>query len=48
MVDRFEMMPCNSEQVVNRAVYREKSLRLSRRFESTHLAFLLPGGVVCK
>ncbi len=46
MVDRFEMMTCNSEQVVNRAVDREKSLNLCRRFESTHLAFLLPGVLV--
>ena len=30
MVDRFEMMTCNSEQVVNRAVDREKLLNLFR------------------
>ena len=30
MVDRFEMMTCDSEQVVNRAVDRGKSLGLSR------------------
>ena len=30
MVDRFEMMACNSEQVVNRTVDREESLNLSR------------------
>ena len=30
MVDRFEMMTSNSEQIVNRAVDREKSLGLSR------------------
>ncbi len=46
MMDRFEMMTCDSEQVVNRAVDREKSLQLFRRFESTHLAFLLPGVLV--
>ena len=41
MVDRFEMMTCNSEQVVNRSVGGEKSLNLCRRFEAPHLAFLL-------
>ena len=46
MVDRFEMMTCNSEQVVNRAVDREKSLNLYRRFEATHLTFLLPSVLV--
>ena len=46
MVDRSEMMTCNSEQVVNRALDREKSLNLCRRFEATHLAFLLPGALV--
>jgi hypothetical protein len=30
MVNRFEMMPSYSEQVVNRAVDREKSLNLCR------------------
>jgi hypothetical protein len=30
MMDRFEMMTSNSEQVVNRAVDREKSLELGR------------------
>ena len=45
-MDRFEMMTCNSEQVVNRTVDREKSLNLCRRFEATHLAFLLPGVLV--
>ena len=46
MVDRFEMMTCNSEQVVNRPMDREKSLNLCRRFEATHLAFLLPSVLV--
>ena len=45
-MDRFEMMTGNSEQVLNRAVDREKSLNLCRRFEATHLAFLLPGVLV--
>ena len=40
------MVTCNSEQVVNRAVDREKSLNLYRQFETTHLAFLLPGVLV--
>ena len=30
MVDCFEMVTCNSEQVLNRAVDREKSLNLCR------------------
>jgi hypothetical protein len=30
VVDRFEMMKCGSEQVLNRAVDREKSLNLFR------------------
>ena len=30
MVDRFEMMTANSEQVVNRPVDREKALEVSR------------------
>ncbi len=46
MMDRLEMMPSYSKQIVNRAVDREKSLHLSRRFEATHLAFLLPGVLV--
>jgi hypothetical protein len=46
MVDRFETMTCNAEQVVNLAVDREESLNLCRRFEATHLAFLLPGVLV--
>ncbi len=46
MVDRFEMMTSNSEQIVNRAVDREKSLNLCRRLEATHLVFLLPGVLV--
>jgi len=45
-VDRFEMMTCYSEQVVNRAVDREKSLHVCRRFETTHPAFLLPSVLV--
>jgi hypothetical protein len=36
-VERFEMMTCNSEQVVNLAVDREKSLNLCRRFETTQI-----------
>ena len=40
------MVPCNSKHVVNRAVDREKSLNLCRRFEATHLAFLLRGVLV--
>ena len=43
MVDRFEMVTSDSEQVVKRTVDREKALGLSRWFEPTHLAFLLPG-----
>ena len=46
MVDRFEMMTSDSEQVVNGAVDAEKSLDLGRCFESTHLAFLLSGVLV--
>ena len=46
MVDRFEVMMRHSEQVLNRAVDREKSLGLSRRLEATHPAFLLPGVLV--
>ncbi len=42
-MDRFEVMPSYSEQIVNRAVDREKSLNLCRRFEATHLPFLLTG-----
>ena len=30
MVDRFEMMTCNSEQIVNRTVDRKELLNLSR------------------
>jgi hypothetical protein len=40
------MMTRNSEQVVNRAVDREKSSNLCRRFEATHLTFLLAGTLV--
>ena len=40
------MVTFNSEQVVNRAVDREKSLNLYRRFEATHLTFLLPSVLV--
>jgi len=40
------MMTGDSEQVLNRAVDREESLNLCRRFEATHLAFLLPGVLV--
>ena len=40
------MMTCDSEQVVNSVVDREKSLNLCRRFEATHLASLLPGVLV--
>ncbi len=29
-MDRFEMMTCDPEQVVNRAVDREESLKLCR------------------
>ena len=36
-MERFEMMTCNSEQVVNLAVDREKSLNLCRRFETTQI-----------
>ena len=46
LMDRFEVMPSYSEQVLNRAVDREKSLNLCRRLEATHLAFLLPGVLV--
>jgi len=46
MMDRFEMMSCNSEQVLNRPVDREKSFHMGRRFEASHLAFLLPGVLV--
>ena len=45
-MNRFEMMTGHSEQVMNRAVDGEKSLHLSRRFEATHLAFLLSGVLV--
>ena len=45
-MDCLEMMTPHSEQVLNRPVDREKSLHLSHRFESTHLAFLLPGVLV--
>ena len=40
------MMSCHSEQVVKRPVEREKSLHLCRRFETPHLALLLPGVLV--
>jgi hypothetical protein len=46
MMDRFETMTLHSEQVVNRAVEREKSLNLGRRFEAAHLAFAFPGVLV--
>jgi hypothetical protein len=46
MVDRFWMMTCNSEPVVNWVVDREKSLNLFRQFEATHLASLLPSVLV--
>ena len=42
MVHCLEMMTCDSEQIVNRVVDREKSLKLCRRFEAPHLTFLLP------
>lgn len=43
LMDRFEMMTCNSEQDVHRAAGWEKSLNLCHRLEATHLAFLFPG-----
>ena len=46
MVDRFEMMTGHSQEVLNRAVNREKPLHLCRRFETTHLASLLPSVLV--
>ena len=45
-MDRFEAMTCDSEQVVNPVVDRQKSLKLCRRFEAPHLPFLLPGVLV--
>ena len=42
----FETMTCDSEQVVNQAVDREKSLPLCGRFEATHLSFPFPGVLV--
>jgi hypothetical protein len=46
MMDRFETMTCDSEQVVNQAVDREKSLPLCCRFEATHFSFPFPGVLV--
>ncbi len=46
MMDRFEMMTSDSQQIVNGAVDTEKALDLCRRIESTHLAFPLPGVLV--
>ena len=46
MVDRFKMTMGPSEDVLYRAVNREKPLHLYRRFETTHLAFLLPSVLV--
>ena len=34
MMDRFEVMPSHSEQVVNRTLDAKESLRLSCRFEA--------------
>jgi hypothetical protein len=45
-MDRFKTMTCDSEQVVNQAVEREKSLDLCRRLEATHLSFPFPGVLV--
>jgi hypothetical protein len=42
-MDRFKVMTRNAQQIVDRAVDREKSLNLCRRFEASHLAFLLAG-----
>ena len=41
---RFETMTCDSEQVVNQALDREKSLPPCCRFEATHCSF--PGVLV--
>ena len=41
-MDRFDTMTCDSEQVVNQAVDREKSLPLCCRFEATHFSFPFP------
>ena len=42
----FETMTCDSEQIVNQAMDREKSLDLCCRFEATHLPFLFSGVLV--
>ncbi len=40
MVNCFEVVPTDSEQVLNRTVNREKTLSLPHRFEPSHLPLL--------
>jgi len=42
----FEEMSPNSKQIINRAMDREKSLRMSVRLETTHLSLPLSGQLV--
>ncbi len=43
IVRSSQSVPAEIEQIPDDTVYRQESLRLSRRLELTHLAFLLPG-----
>jgi hypothetical protein len=43
IVRSSQSVPAEIEQIPDDTVYRQESLRLSRRLELTHLAFPLPG-----
>ena len=43
MMDCFEMVPANSEQILNLTVDSKESLSLLDRLEPSHLPLLLPG-----
>ena len=43
MIDCFDVVPTNSEQVLNLTVDRQKALSLGDRFEASHLTLLLTG-----
>jgi hypothetical protein len=46
MVDRFETMTCDSEQIMYRAEDREEALSLLHGFEAAHPASSLTGVLV--
>ena len=47
IIRRFQEVTPEAEQIVDRAMNREKPLGVARRFESPHLAFSLARGLMC-